>query len=158
MHAIVRRLFSAETKLSERTPITTLLLLLLLASFLLVSGGLQCAFDCLAQADHRHSAAVRVDDCHLKVPQADPASSCANKACHQGSPQRQNLDGPQLFSLNKLQYPFSGTSRLQMPVFRAGAPLPSTPAQHPILLAVQKTDFFKPSQQLRTLRTTVLLN
>ena len=144
--------------MTDRTHITNLLLLLLLTSVMLVSGGLQCAFDCLTQADHRHSAAVRVDECHLVVQQPDQEISCANKACHQSNPQHQELGGPQLFSLNKLQHPLSGTSRLQMPLFRAGTQALQTPAPQPVLLLVQNNEFFKPSQQLRCLRTTVLLN
>lgn len=144
--------------MTERTHITNLLLLLLLTSVMLASGGLQCAFDCLTQADHRHSAAVRVDECHLVVQPPDREISCANKACHQSSPQQLELGGPQLFSLNKLHHPLSGASRLQMPLFRAGTQALQPVAPQPVLLAELSNEFFKPSQQIRSLRTTVLLN
>ena len=156
--AIVWRLFSPELKLSERLPITNLLLLLLLGGFLLVSGSLQCAVDCLTQAGYDRSAAVRVGGCHLVALQPDMISSGTNKACHQGSPQHQDLAGPQLFSLSKLLHPLSSTARQQLPLFRVGAQEPATPVQPPLLLAANNLDLSGPSQQLRSLRTTVMLN
>ena len=144
--------------MTERLPITNLLLLLILATFLLISGSLQSAFDCLTQVNHPRSAAVRVDDCHSTEQLPAPVTSCANKACHQGSPQHHDLDGPQLFSLNSLTQPISSSSRLQMPVLRAGSPLPITPTPQPILLAGNTQISLVPSQQQRSIRTTVLLN
>lgn len=144
--------------MTDRFPITNLLLLLLLAGFLLVSGSLQCAFDCLTQADHGHSAAVRVDDCHITPQQPDPISICANKACHQGSPQHHNLGAPQLFSLTSLAQPLSGPSRVQLPLLRTGTPLLLALTRQPALLANYSPDLTVPSQQVLSLRTTVLLN
>jgi hypothetical protein len=141
---------------TERLPITNLLLLLTLTGFLLISGSLQCAFDCLTQAGNGRSVAARVNDCHLAIHQPDPVSPSTNKACHQGTQQQQDLGGPQLFSLNQLQHPLSSGSRQQMPVFRAGASLPLLSARQPRLLAGQNNDSFGPSQQLRSLRATVL--
>ena len=144
--------------MTERFAITNLLLLLVLASILLVSGGLQCAFNCLPQTDHHHTTATRVDDCHYVAHQPDPEYSCANKACHQGNPQRHDINGPQLFSLNSLPLPFSSPSRQQLPQLRAGTALKLPPAQQPILLAGSIPDVLVPSQQLISIRTTVLLN
>ena len=144
--------------MTERLPITNLLLLLMLTGFLFVSGSLQCAFECLTQADRSHNVAMRIVGCHVASLQPDPVLTCANKACHQGSPQHQDLGGPQLFSLNKLAHPLSSSSRQQMPLLSAGRPLPLAPAQQPVLLADNNADFTGPSQQLRSIRTTVLLN
>ena len=143
--------------MTERLPTTNLLLLLLLTGFLLVTGSLQCAFACLTQADSGYRSTKQVSSCHLIENQPAPALNCPNKACHKVSPQHQDLGGPQLFSLNKLQHPLSSTSRLQMPLLRVGTPL-TLPAPQPILLAVQSNDLSELSQQLRSLRSTVLLN
>lgn len=135
-----------------------LLLVLLLTGFLLVSDSLQCAFNCLTQAEHGATLTTTVRDCHLSIHQPDPVQTCVNKACHQRTPQHQDLGGPQLFSLLSLQHPLSGSSRLQLPLFRAAVPLRQAAATPQIFLATQSNDLSAPSQQLRSLRTTVLLN
>ena len=144
--------------MTERFTITNLLLLLVLASILLVSGGLQCASDCLTQTDHHHTTATRVDDCHSVTYQPAPEYTCANKACHQGNPQQHDINGPQLFSLNSLPLPFTAPSKQQLPLLRVGTALQSPPTQQPILLAGNIPDILSPSQQLISIRTTVLLN
>jgi hypothetical protein len=110
--------------LSERTNLTDILLLTVLAGILLVSGSLQCAFDCLTRVDGMPSAALfvttdRVNSCHTSIESTAPEIICLNKACHQRLPLQRDLGGPAIYRLEKLAQPLFSSSRQLAPLFRA---------------------------------------
>jgi hypothetical protein len=142
---------------AEHTNITNLLLLSVLAGILLVGGGLQCAFDCLTQADNRQSVSARVDTCHLYQNQPNLAASCPDKACHQSSPHHRNLDSPEIYRLQNIAQPLYSSPRQPEPQFRAGTAfvLPPTDLQQGLLLHASLSDI--PFHTLFSIRTTVIL-
>lgn len=148
--------------LTERTPITNFLLLSVLTGILLVSGSLQCAFDCLTQADGRYSGqgiheySSRVDTCHLSLNHVEPTVSCLNKACHQRLPNLRDLGGPEIFSLKKLPQPIYSNTRQPAPLFRAGSAIIIAHCNQKSLLSSQNTLSNNLSQTLSGIRSTVL--
>lgn len=149
--------------MSERTNITNFLLLSILAAIILVTGSLQCAFDCLAGVDSVRSTfaldaqANRVDGCHPTFEHATVADSCLNKACHQRLPHHRNLGGPEIYRLESLAQPLYSNSRQPAPQYRAGSAISlSLNMQRPELrLPTSVSD--TPPQTLASIRTTVLL-
>lgn len=149
--------------MTERTQLTNFLLLSILASILLLSGSLQCAFDCLTRNDgpltgHAlHSVGSRVDICHLSIDQHPPSVACLNKACHQRLPYQRNLGSPEIFRLVDLAQPLHTNWRQATPLFRPGSTLEFSPylrqeqQRHPKIVADTL------SQALSSIRTTVLL-
>ncbi len=142
----------------DRTTITNLLMLTILAGILLISGSLQCAFDCLTLDNHSHAAALRVDGCHMELQQPEQFDQCPNKACHEWSPSSRNLGRPHIYSLHSTSQPLSSVSRQLEPDFRAGEPLHLEPLEPPRYLALSTLEGRPPTEQIRSLRTTVLLN
>jgi len=147
-----------DANVAERTNITNFLLLSILTGFLLVSGSLQSAFDCLTQADSLYVAAIRVDNCHPNIAQVDPVDSCLNKACHQGNTHHHNLTGPEIHSSGKQPQPLVGSYRQPSPQYRAGSLLILPTIDLQPQLAFQATTSTAPPQALYGIRTTILLN
>ena len=149
--------------MTERTQLTNFLLLSILAGILLLSGSLQCAFDCLTRNDgpisnHAlHSVGLRVDICHLSVDQHPAATACLNKACHQRLPYQRNLGGPEIFRLVNLAQPLHNTWRQPAPLFRAGSTFEISPhPQQNQQRQPQAADYVL-TQTLSSIRTTVLI-
>jgi len=148
--------------MNERTQITNLLLLSVLFGILLISGSLQCAFDCLTRADGFYtgpsfSASQRIDGCHMSIDHTAPTVSCLNKACHQRTPYQRDLDGPEMFQLVSQAQPISGPGRQPNPSFRAGSAISLSPAQqqHQSCSVTRAPEILR--QNLISIRTTVLL-
>lgn len=149
--------------MSERTNITNLLLLSVLAGILLVSGSLQCAFDCLTQVDSLqttsplHSQSNRIDSCHPSIDHGVPTISCLNKACHQRLPHHRNLDGPEIYRLENLAQPLYSSTRQPTPLYRAGNAIIIPPRTLPSQSRPQTTTSNITPQSLSSIRTTVIL-
>jgi len=148
--------------LTERTQLTNFLLLSVLIGILLLSGSLQCAFDCLTRNDgpvtaHAwQSAGSRVDICHLSVDQHQPSVTCLNKACHQRVPYQRNLGGPEIFHLVSLDQPLQTSWRQPAPLFRAGSTFGISSRIQPEQQRQPATVADTLTQTLSSIRTTVL--
>ena len=149
--------------MSERTPFTNLLLLTVLTTILLVSGSLQCAFDCLTRTDSLQAPLTlqaesdRCDNCHPAYEHAEPSLSCLNKACHQRLPHHRDLDGPVIYQLGNLAQPLYSSSRQPVPQFRAGSAIviPQAASQPGAQLNATSSNHLP--QTLFSIRSTVLL-
>ncbi|SHJ98551.1 hypothetical protein SAMN02745165_03693 [Malonomonas rubra DSM 5091] len=148
--------------MNERTQMTNILMLSVLFGILLISGSLQCAFDCLTRNDGLHtgpslSFSERIDSCHLSINHTAPTVSCLNKACHQRMPYQRDLGSPEMSQLVSQAQPISGTSRQPSPSFRAGSAIIVTIAEQHPQLRMLSTAPESQRQNLTSIRTTVLL-
>ncbi len=164
LHVIVPDYFWRKSEvLSERTNFTNYLLLLVITGVLFVSGGLQCALDCLTSDDSLHPAVSlqaqsdRCDNCHPVFEHTEPSLSCLNKACHQRLPYQRNLGGPQIYRLEKLAQPLFSNSRQPTPQYRAGSAIVSLPRPLQPKIQRQATSSEIVPQTLFSIRTTVIL-
>jgi len=138
-------------------------MLSVLFGILLVSGSLQCAFDCLPKVDSLQAPLTllteseRCDNCHPAFEHAEPLLSCLNKACHQRLPLHRNLDGPEIYRLVKLSQPLFSSSRQPIPQFRAGSAIVLPPVVSPPGSQLSATSSDRLPQTLFSLRSTVLL-
>ncbi len=144
--------------MTERTNITNLLLLSVLTAILLVSGSLQCAFDCLTLGDDQPATAISVNSCHLDIAKVESVDSCLNKACHMISTSPRDLGSPEIHSAYKMPQPLLGNSRQVTPQFRAGSPLILPQIDLQPQLAFQATTSEALPQTLSVIRSTILLN
>lgn len=144
--------------MTERTNITTLVLLSVLTAILLVSGGLQCAFDCLTLGDDRSTTAIRVDSCHPDIVQVETVDNCLNKACHMISSGHRDLSGPEIHRSYSMPQPLLGSSRQTTPQFRAGSPLILPQIDLQPQFAFQATTSEALPLTLAVIRSTILLN
>jgi len=142
----------------ERSSITNLLLLTILAGILLVSGSLQCAFDCLTNLDNGYRPVVRVDNCHLVYNEPTQIASCPNNACHQETADLSRFGGPEYHHQQPQDLALASFSHSFAPECKSGEPFESSPLNCQPLLAINSTSSLAPIQSLRELRTTVLLN
>jgi len=142
----------------ERPHITNLLLLTVLTGILLVSGSLQCAFDCLTHLDNGYRPSVRVDVCHSVNHPKAVIAGCPSKACHQGEPYHSNLGSPEYHNQQLQNHPLASFSPGGTPQAKSGDPFERGYPNLPGLLAFQNDLFLPPFQSQNELRTTVLLN
>lgn len=138
-------------------------MLSVLIGILLISGGLQCAFDCLTSVDSLQSSFTlqtqsdRCDDCHPAIEHTAPTISCLNKACHQRLPQQRNFAVPEIFQLEKQGYPLYSSYRQPTPQYRAGSAIVIPPAKLLVGAHLPTTSSQNLSQTLFSIRSTVLL-
>ncbi len=144
--------------MTNRSTLINMLLLAVLTGIILVSGSIQCAVECLTRNDQYQGSAIRVDDCHYVISQTSETEQCLNKACHRSGPAHGSLDGPEVSSLQKLAQPLASASSQLTPEFRAGSAIEQPRPEQDPRLALVSSDTQPPSQQQRSLRTTVLLN
>ncbi|WP_303720288.1 hypothetical protein [Malonomonas rubra] len=149
--------------MSERTNITNFLLLSILTAILLVSGSLQCAFDCLTRVDVLQPVASfnvqkdRVNTCHPSLNHSSSTVNCLNKACHQRLPHHRNLGGPEFYRLAKLPQPLYNGSRQPEPQYRAGSAIELQRIARHTAARLQATVSTRPPQIQYCIRATVLL-
>ncbi len=143
--------------MAERTKIKKILLLTVLIGFVLISGRLQNTFACLPQVEDSPLTAIRVNNCHAITIESEIIASCPNRACHQGSPNHQDLGGPEICSSYKFFQPLLNSSRQAEPQHRPGAIFASPPVDLQSLLAIRTSLSTTSYQALQSIRTTVLL-
>ena len=142
----------------ERPPITNLLLLSVLTGILLVSGSLQCAFDCLTRLDNSDHPAVRVNVCHYVSCQPVASISCPSKTCHRGSPYEHHLGDPEYHNQQLQNQPLVCSSPANPPTAKTGGAFARCFQEQRQLLAFRTDFLLPPLQSLNEIRTTVLLN
>ncbi len=144
---------------TDRSSITNLCLLMVLAGILMLSGGLQCAFNCLTSNENLYTPTVtkRVDECHNSVSQSAQDTSCPNKACHQGSPHHRNLGDPEFSSLHNLNQPIINNYREPTPQYRVGTAFVTAFASYQPSTILYSSIEIGTSKNLQSIRSTILI-
>ena len=142
---------------AERTKIKKILLLTVLIGFVLISGSLQNTFACPTQVEDGYLTVIRVNNCHAITIEPEVIASCPNRACHQGSPNHQDLGGPEIYGSYKFSQPLLNSSRQAEPQHRPGAMFASPSVDLQSSLAIRASLSTTSYQALQSIRTTVLL-